>query len=87
MPETQKKRPRGRPRPQETIERDKAIMEYLAEHGPQTRNHLAMALLLDKTVTYLALSRLRDEGKVKLCGPQGGPEARWTAEVDKPCHV
>lgn len=84
---TETRRPRGRPRPAETIARDNAILAYLKEYGPQTRNALAMALLLEKTVTYLALDRLRRDGKVKLCGPQGGPEARWTIEVDAPCHA
>lgn len=79
------KRPRGRPRPQETIERDEQILAYLRENGPQTRNNLAMALLLSKTVTYLALNRLRAEGKVRICAAQGGPNVLWTTEVDAPC--
>jgi predicted ArsR family transcriptional regulator len=75
---TETKRPRGRPRPAETVERDRAILAYLKEHGPQSRNDLAMALLLDKTVTYLALTRLRNQGKVELKSAQGGPGALWT---------
>lgn len=88
MPENQKteeKRPRGRPRPQESIDRDNAILAYLKENGPQTRNGLAMALLIDKTKTYLALDRLRRAGLVQLCGAKGGPDALWTSDVSKPC--
>lgn len=79
------KRPRGRPRPQATIERDEKIMEYLRAHGPQTRNDLSAALLLPKTVTYLALNRLRDKGLVRICAAQGGPNVLWTHEVTQPC--
>ena len=85
MNTTENKRPRGRPRPAETIERDRKILAHLDANGPQTRNALADTLGLDKTKTYLALDRLRREGRVKLCGPQGGPEARWTTEVAEPC--
>lgn len=84
-PKTEEKRPRGRPRPQETIDRDNAIIQYLKENGPQTRNALAMALLIDKTKTYLALDRLRRDGRVQLCGAKGGPDALWTQDVSKPC--
>lgn len=79
------KRPRGRPRPQETIDRDRAILAYLKTNGPQTRNDLAAQLLLDKTVTYLALDRLRRAGQVRTCTAKGGPHVLWTTGVDQPC--
>jgi predicted ArsR family transcriptional regulator len=79
------KRPRGRPRPQETIDRDNAVLAYLTEHGPQTRNALADALGQEKSRIWLSLDRLRRDGRVRLCGPQGGPEAIWTTEVSAPC--
>lgn len=82
---TEDKRPRGRPRPPETIARDRAILEYLKRNGATTRNTLAEALGLGKTITYLALNRLRLEGTVRLCGPAGGPDAVWTTEVEAPC--
>jgi predicted ArsR family transcriptional regulator len=82
---TENRRPRGRPRPQETIDRDQAILAYLTEHGPTTRNAVAEALGLSKTVAYLSLDRLRREGRTRLCGPAGGPDAVWTTEVDQPC--
>jgi predicted ArsR family transcriptional regulator len=79
------KRPRGRPRPQETIDRDNAVLAYLTEHGPQTRNALADALGQEKSKIWLSLDRLRRDNQVRLCGPQGGPDAIWTAQVDAPC--
>jgi predicted ArsR family transcriptional regulator len=79
------KRPRGRPRPQETIERDARILEYLTRNGPQTRNHLAEVFHIAPTVTYLSLDRLRQQGQVQLCDAQGGPDALWTTQVDAPC--
>lgn len=82
---TEHKRPRGRPRPQETIARDRAILEHLNEHGPTSRNAVAEALGLSKTVAYLSLDRLRRAGLTRLCGPAGGPDAVWTTEVAEPC--
>lgn len=79
------KRPRGRPRPQETIKRDEAVLAYLRDHGPQTRNDLSAALLLPKVATYLTLNRLRDQGLVRICAAQGGPNVLWTTEVSAPC--
>jgi uncharacterized membrane protein len=79
------KRPRGRPRPQATIERDEKILAYLRENGAATRNDLSAALLLPKTVTYLALNRLREQGLVRICASTGGPNVLWSTEVDAPC--
>lgn len=82
---TEQKRPRGRPRPEETIRRDKAVLASLKQHGPQTRNALADRLGEGKSKVWLSLDRLRRDGLVRLCGPQGGPDAVWTSEVAKPC--
>jgi predicted ArsR family transcriptional regulator len=79
------RRPRGRPRPQETIDRDNAVLEYLNTHGAQSRNALAEALHEEKSRVWLSLDRLRRDGRVRLCGPQGGPDAVWTTEVSAPC--
>lgn len=85
MPEDLK-RPRGRPRPQETIQRDARILAYLKQHGAQTRNALADALNEDRSKTWLALDRLRQAGEVRICASAaGGPDMLWTAEVDAPC--
>lgn len=85
MAVTEHKRPRGRPRPEETIRRDQAVLAALKEHGPQTRNALADRLGEGKSKVWLSLDRLRRDGAVRLCGPAGGPDAVWTSEVSEPC--
>ncbi len=80
------KRPRGRPRPQETIERDARILKYLREHGPRTRNDLADALGEERSKTWLSLDRLRADGKVRICtSAAGGNDMLWTTDVGAPC--
>jgi predicted ArsR family transcriptional regulator len=79
------KRPRGRPRPQETIDRDAAVLAYLEQNGRLSRNQIAEALELDKVKTYLSLERLRREGKVVICSKTAGPGALWSTEVNSPC--
>lgn len=78
-------RPRGRPRPQETIDRDARVLASLRQDGPQTRNALADRLAEPKSKIWLSLDRLRRDGLVRLCGPAGGPDAVWTTEVGAPC--
>lgn len=82
---TESKRPRGRPRPQATIERDEKIMKCLSAGGPKSRNALADELGLDKTIVYLALSRLRGQGRVRTCADTAGPSTLWSSEVESPC--
>lgn len=81
------KRPRGRPRPPETIQRDQMILDRLRDPdvGPQTRNQLAETLGLHPTHVYLSLSRLRRNGLVRICADSAGPGAVWSSEVDSPC--
>ena len=80
------KRPRGRPRPQETIERDARILKYLTENGPQTRNTLADALGEAPSKVWLALNRLRTQGQVRICTSAAkGSDMLWTTEVGSPC--
>lgn len=79
------KRPRGRPRPQATIDRDEKILAVLESRGPQSRNALADALGLDKTITYLALDRLRRDGRVHTCADTSGPSTLWSSSVEAPC--
>jgi predicted ArsR family transcriptional regulator len=81
----EEKRPRGRPRPQETVDRDKAVFAYLKKHGPLSRNQIAEALELDKVKVYLSLDRLRRGDRVKICSDTAGPGAVWSTEVDAPC--
>lgn len=79
------KRPRGRPRPQETIERDRKILKVLRDSGPRSRNQLAEELGEEKVKVWLALDRLRRDGLVRTCAKTSGAGLLWSAEVDRPC--
>jgi len=81
---TTTKRPRGRPRPIETIERDEKILKLLQRSGSFTRNQIAEALGLDTTITYLSLDRLRRQGRVRKCAGTGS-NTLWTSEANAPC--
>jgi hypothetical protein len=85
MTTDQTKRSRGRPRPPETIARDEAILAHLRTNGAQSRNQIADSFGLPYTIVYLALDRLRREGKVRTCADTAGPRTLWSAEVDAPC--
>lgn len=78
------KRKRGRPRPTENIERDNRIEKILQEEGPMTRNDLADLIRLSYSLTYLALDRLRKQGRVRRCLQDRGLTV-WTTEVETPC--
>lgn len=82
--ETTPKRKRGRPRPAENIERDNLIEKTLRELGPTTRNALAEKLGISRSKTYLALDRLRKQGRVRRCLQDKGLTV-WTTEVENPC--
>ncbi len=86
------KRPRGRPRPQETVDRDREVLKLL-KRREMTRNEISEALGVAHTITYLSLSRLRAnkdaEGNPaplvrKLCGT--GSSTLWTANVEDRCQ-
>jgi len=64
---------RGRPRPQETINRDRQAARLLL-NGAKTRNELRTALGGDtkESQAYLALCRLRDVGYVERRRREGG---------------
>lgn len=75
---------RGRPRSQETIDRDAAIIALLKEAGPLPRREIADRLGINWSRTYLALERLRNDGRVKPCG--GSSRAMvWTIETEERC--
>lgn len=74
---------KGRPRSPETIARDTAIMQLL-KTGPKTRNALAATLGISKSLTSIAINRLKDAGEIKRCvGPDGEP--LWTRLIEEPC--
>lgn len=85
MTNDQVKRPRGRPRPQETIKRDARVLALLNEKGPQSRNEVAEALGLEKVLAYLSLDRLRRDGKVRTCADARPGSTLWSANVGAPC--
>lgn len=75
---------RGRPRSQETIDRDNAIINLLSAEGPLKRKTISERLGINWSRTYLALERLRNEGRVKTCG--GSSRAMvWTVETEERC--
>lgn len=95
---TQPKRPRGRPRPQEAIERDRTVLALLQDKGPMTRNQLCELTGVEQTKMYLCLDRLRKQGLTKLCQPPQPeptgdgkrtpvlrPDRIWTVATDQPC--
>lgn len=83
MTDTDKPR-RGRPRPDDAIERDDSIRMLLRTMGPQTRNAVSDALGISRSLAYLALDRLRKSGEVKRCLQKDGNSV-WSLDVDGPC--
>lgn len=81
----QAKRPRGRPRPLETVQRDAEVLRLLRASGPQTRNALAEALSEEKVKVYLSLGRLRREGLVRTCTSKNPGATLWSAGAGEPC--
>ena len=74
---------RGRPRPAETIERDRAILDLLKDHPDGlTRNAIAEAMGIEKVKAYLSLDRLRKQGLAEKTKPETSNADRdtlWTA--------
>jgi len=58
MTTTDERRSHGRPRPEETIQRDQAILDRLRQEGPQTTGQLAEALSVRESLVDVALGRL-----------------------------
>lgn len=81
------RKPRGRPRPQETIERDQQVLGLLKLNPDGlTRNDVAETMGLDKVKTYLSLDRLRRQGLIQKSSPEGSQadkDTLWTS-VAKP---
>lgn len=73
---------RGRPRPVETIERDERIHALLAE-GACSRSEIAHETGLTTDLVYLALTRLRRDGRVRQC-LEGGVIV-WSVNDGTPC--
>lgn len=78
---------RGRPRPLETINRDRRVLEIVRDR-PRTRNQVWDILgneeLISESQVWLSLDRLRKDGKVRLCRSKSG-ELLWTADDGSGC--
>lgn len=61
--DTNEPRPRGRPRPDDVIARDDAVLEQIT--GEMTTQEVADAAGVSKNFAYLSLYRLRRDGKVQ----------------------
>lgn len=75
---------KGRPRSPETIERDRLIVDILNREGPLTRNDLANRLGISRSLTSIAINRLKDSGAVRRCVGDDGANV-WTTAVEEPC--
>jgi len=71
-------------RPQDVVDRDDAVHQYLKDHGMRSRNDIAAALGITPQLAYLSLFRLREAGKVKRC-LSAQNELLWSAAVEEPC--
>lgn len=75
MTETTDTLVRGRPRPNATIELDERVFAFLtASSVPQSKTAVATALSIKPSLAYLALWRLRNDGRVVngRAGERGG---------------
>ncbi len=77
-------------RPLAVTSRDEAVLRYLKEHGPSSRNSISDSLGLSRSLTYLSLDRLRrgvPDGKprAKRCVSADSNELLWTAAVEEAC--
>ena len=82
MQQTAERKGRGRPRPAETIERDKRIHQLLAE-GALSRGQLAAATGLTTDLVALALKRLKRDDRIRQCLQDG--VIVWSISDDTPC--
>lgn len=64
---------RGRPRPNETVERDKQVLTHLQGAGAQSRAQIAEATGLDGKQVYLSLYRLHRDGLIQRVGGSWSP--------------
>ena len=71
MTETEVSTHRGRPRPQETLERDEQVYQLLTR-GPLTKSDIAEKLGIEQKQVYLSLFRLRRDNHVRRSA--GGTE-------------
>lgn len=73
---------RGRPRPADVVARDERIYRLLTT-GPRSRNRLADETGLRPSLVYLALDRLRTNGRIRQCIRDGS--IVWAIADGTPC--
>lgn len=71
-------------RPQDVVDRDEAVLQFLRDHGMSSRNTIAAGLEITPQLAYLSLFRLREAGTVKRCLSETN-EQMWSAAVEEPC--
>lgn len=64
-------RRRGRPRSPDTVERDHRVLTALQNDGPHTKEQLVEKIGLTPSLIYLALWRLKREGRVERTSREG----------------
>jgi predicted ArsR family transcriptional regulator len=69
----------GRPRPQDTIERDEKVAQLLSAEGPLTREEIATKLGITPSIAYMSLFRLRKSGDVAKATGEGVRPHTWAA--------
>jgi predicted transcriptional regulator len=72
---------RGRPRPQDTLNRDDQVHQLLSK-GPLTKTQIAEKLGIESSHAYLSLFRLQREGRVERAAgseEEGAPKNAWKA--------
>lgn len=74
---------RGRPRPQETIERDELVLSLIVNQ-PLSRNQIVTLTGVGPSRVWLSLNRLREKGLAKICASGRGYPV-WTARTGDPC--
>lgn len=62
---------RGRPRPQDTIERDNKVHALLVEQGSLSRTQIAEKLGITTSLAYMSLFRLNKDGRVRRVTAEG----------------
>jgi predicted ArsR family transcriptional regulator len=75
---------RGRPRPQDTIERDNRVHQVLIDKGHLTRQQLADELGVKPSIAYMSLFRLRRDGRVQRVAGAGDDAKSHTWEAVAP---
>lgn len=75
---------RGRPRPQDTMDRDEKIYQLLAQSGPLSKEEVATRLGFANNLVYMSLYRLQRDNYVRRVTAANGTKRSNTWEAIKP---